>query len=446
METSRDKKNERLTGWAVFVLRLAVGCVFVVSGFTKGIDIWGLEYKISDYLAAFGWTSWASPYVGFVSVMLPWFEFVAGLLLAIGSFRRLSVWLLLASMVFMLPLSAYIAVVSPVSDCGCFGEAFQISNTATFIKNIIITACLCILLKYNTCLRSMYGPAVQWLTVVIPSVYILIIMAIGFYIQPLLDFRPFKVGTYVYDRSAGESDEQSFVFIYEKNGVAKEFQIDSLPDDSWTFVDRREVVAKAVPSVGQSKLVNQIAIFDGNDEVTEYILSQNEDLILLLISDAQRVDVASTFKINEMVGVAAEKGVAVVCLTSGSEKDMAEWKDVAMADYPIYKMDDSELKMLARGNPALVQVRDGQVMWKATLQSVDLEEFVANLNRNAEEEQVDDPGIEILAMLTFFMAVLMILLLLVNRSVVIIKFGRRLKKNQNKAVNLQEKSGDSQNN
>ncbi len=92
---------------AVLLLRFVVGAVFVFSGFVKGVDVWGVEYKIGDYVAAFG-LEWASPYVGFASTVLPLYEFVAGVLLIIGSFRRLTVVLLLAMMAFMLPLSLYI--------------------------------------------------------------------------------------------------------------------------------------------------------------------------------------------------------------------------------------------------------------------------------------------------------------------------------------------------
>ena len=42
-----------------------------------------------------------------------------------------------------------------------------------------------------------------------------------------------------------------------------------------------------------------------------------------------------------------------------------------MASYPIYNMDDSELKMVARGNPAVVYLKDGVISWKRTLASLD---------------------------------------------------------------------------
>ena len=40
--------------------RWIVGAVFIFSGFVKGIDPWGFQYKITDYLHAFGWDSLAA--------------------------------------------------------------------------------------------------------------------------------------------------------------------------------------------------------------------------------------------------------------------------------------------------------------------------------------------------------------------------------------------------
>jgi hypothetical protein len=49
--------------------RWIVGAVFIFSGFVKGIDPWGFQYKITDYLHAFGWDSlaWAAMPASFLS-------------------------------------------------------------------------------------------------------------------------------------------------------------------------------------------------------------------------------------------------------------------------------------------------------------------------------------------------------------------------------------------
>lgn len=412
---------QRIQPFAVVALRWVVGAVFIFSGFVKGIDLWGVIYKVTDYINAFGW-DWALPYVDVVAVMMPLAEFTIGFLLFIGSFRRVAVWLALAIMAFMLPLTAYVAIYDPVADCGCFGDALVISNTVTFWKNVVITLALCFLLWKNATVRSLYGPAVQWLTVVFPVVYLLVIMAVGFYEQPLIDFRPYKAGTYIIGDNEGGLDAE-YSFIYEKNGHRQRFSLYDLPDTTWTFVNREESVPDSV--AGDGKVVNQLVFFDGDYDVASEVLPLEGDVVLLLIPDLASVNVSSTFMINEMYDSLSESGIMMICLIGGSDSDIEEWREISMADYPVYKMDDTMVKTIARGNPALVRVSDGRILWKQAMGAV-----------NADDVQsVEDPAgdaMRFLIGLSVFLLLVMTALLVVNRTLLLIKFTIRLKKNRKK--------------
>ena len=412
---------QRIQPFAVVALRWVVGAVFIFSGFVKGIDLWGVIYKVTDYINAFGW-DWALPYVDVVAVMMPLAEFTIGFLLFIGSFRRVAVWLALAIMAFMLPLTAYVAIYDPVADCGCFGDALVISNTVTFWKNVVITLALCFLLWKNATVRSLYGPAVQWLTVVFPVVYLLVIMAVGFYEQPLIDFRPYKAGTYIIGDNEGGLDAE-YSFIYEKNGHRQRFSLYDLPDTTWTFVNREESVPDSV--AGDGKVVNQLVFFDGDYDVASEVLPLEGDVVLLLIPDLASVNVSSTFMINEMYDSLSESGIMMICLIGGSDSDIDEWREISMADYPVYKMDDTMVKTIARGNPALVRVSDGRILWKQAMEAV-----------NADDVQsVEDPAgdaMRFLIGLSVFLLLVMTALLVVNRTLLLIKFTIRFKKNRKK--------------
>lgn len=412
---------QRIQPFAVVALRWVVGAVFIFSGLVKGIDLWGVIYKVTDYINAFGW-DWALPYVGVVAVMMPLAEFTIGFLLFIGSFRRVAVWLALAIMAFMLPLTAYVAIYDPVADCGCFGDALVISNIVTFWKNVVITLALCFLLWKNATVRSLYGPAVQWLTVVFPVVYLLVIMAVGFYEQPLIDFRPYKAGTYIIGDNEGGLDAE-YSFIYEKNGHRQRFSLYDLPDTTWTFVNREESVPDSV--AGDGKVVNQLVFFDGDYDVASEVLPLEGDVVLLLIPDLASVNVSSTFMINEMYDSLSESGIMMICLIGGSDSDIDEWREISMADYPVYKMDDTMVKTIARGNPALVRVSDGRILWKQAMEAV-----------NADDVQsVEDPAgdaMRFLIGLSVFLLLVMTALLVVNRTLLLIKFTIRLKKNRKK--------------
>ena len=120
--------SKKWTRWIVLFLRLAVGSVFVFSGFVKAIDPWGVLYKFQDYVAALGW-DWLSPFLLFGAFAVSIFEFVLGVCLIIGAYRRFSVWASFLLMIVMTPLTLWLSITGAVSDCGCFGEAITLSNT-----------------------------------------------------------------------------------------------------------------------------------------------------------------------------------------------------------------------------------------------------------------------------------------------------------------------------
>lgn len=434
--------RETATRWTVLALRLAVGGTFVFSGLAKAIDIWGVGYKIDEYLAALGW-AWATPFAGMMAVALPLFEFLAGLMLAIGSFRRATVIALLCCMAFMLPLSAYVMACDPVPDCGCFGEAWTLGNTATFWKNVAMTAALIYLLLRNKKLRSLYGPAVQWLTLTMPAIVAITVMTYGYYFQPMLDFRPYKVGTVL--TNGNESfDDNNYVFIYEKDGTTKEFSISNLPDSSWTFVDRRETIVKPE----SEKKVSPITAYDGDNSIADNLIPAKGVTLLLLIPDINDINSLTNFRLNDINDLAAESGYQMICLTGSNEKQLDEWRELSMADYPVYRMDDSQLKQIARGNPAVVIVADGKIAYKSSF--ID---FFDDFDNATKGKMLDiktytdsmNEDYEYFMSLMLALAIAMAVLLLINRTPLFLKLVKFKKNKSQKASDEQNTDSDATN-
>ena len=67
----------------------------------------------------------------------------------------------------------------------------------------------------------------------------------------------------------------------------------------------------------------------------------------------------------------------MAAVVAGTPEEVDEWVDLAIPEYEIYTSDDTSIKEVARGNPAVVFLRDGNVIWKRTLSSVDVEDFMA---------------------------------------------------------------------
>ena len=120
----------------VVAARILLGLVFVFSGYVKAVDPLGSTYKIQDYMAAMGLDFFA-PIALVIGIGLAAFEFLIGVCLVLGTNLKSTSILAFVMMCFMTPLTLWIAIADPVTDCGCFGDALVISNWQTFWKNIV---------------------------------------------------------------------------------------------------------------------------------------------------------------------------------------------------------------------------------------------------------------------------------------------------------------------
>ena len=103
----------------VNVCRLVLAVTFILSGFVKAVDPRGTQYKIEDYLTAMGMDGvlpeWATLAL---SVGQSALEFCLGIFLLFAIRRRLTSRLVLAIMLLMTPLTLWLALANPISDCG----------------------------------------------------------------------------------------------------------------------------------------------------------------------------------------------------------------------------------------------------------------------------------------------------------------------------------------
>lgn len=406
---------------AVWLMRMVVGAVFIFSGWAKAIDPWGSYYKFNEYLLTLGWDSLVGLSL-FGAFAVPCVELALGVLVLVGAYRRSAPVLLLLLMLVMLPLTLWLAVTDAVPDCGCFGDALKMSNWGTFGKNVALTMGIVFLLVLNKRAKGLYGPAVQWLVAAVTIVASLLTSYYGYFTQPLVDFRPYKVGTLLAaDPGEGEDD---FVFVYSKDGKEQEFGIDSLPDeaDGWEFVDRRPVKRATLQTADSAaRQPVRLPLMSVGMDVSDQVLASGNSQLLILFSDLKEVNIAHTFAINELVEYARNQGTAVYGVAAASESQIAHWNDISMADYDMLTADDSDIKMIARGNPAVVFIDDNTIVWKRTLGSIDLQRLrdpkltVATLSNDFDTKQVLST-----IMSTYLMA--MAFLLVFNRLHVLLRY------------------------
>lgn len=386
IEKLRDRRMIQVLIW---ILRITIGATFIISGFVKGIDPWGTLYKLEEYLGVMHIS--VIPSILIVATFtLCAYEFIVGIFLLLGCFRRSAPIFGLIFMSVMLPLTLWIAIKNPVADCGCFGDAIILGNTATFWKNVALTAGIIVLLIFNRKCIPLISPAIQWIAMVSSVGYILCISFIGYQYQPLIDFRPYKIGQPLTAGTEHDSEENEISFVYSKNGEERVFSIDEdMPDEEsgWKFIRREYSASGSTPESADSKeslskdsdkrnfrIWNE----DGEDDLTEDVLDKESERLLLLMPALKDVSIATTWQINSLYSWANDHDIDFIGIVSGTPRDIEIWKDLSLAEYPIYTAEDTEIKMVARGNPAVVYLENGIVGWKSSLKALGISDFQAS--------------------------------------------------------------------
>ncbi|MDO4971779.1 MAG: DoxX family protein [Bacteroidales bacterium] len=428
-EKIADKKWNHALVW---LLRLVLGITFMFSGFAKAIDPWGGAYKFAEYCNVYGFESFASAALG-LSFALAALEFMLGVFVFTGSFRRGAPVLLICMMAALLPITLDLALTDRVPHCGCFGDAVVISNWASFWKNVALTIGLIYLTFFNRRVHGIYGPAVNWIVGLISFVFVACVAYNGYFKQPLVDFAQYRVGSKLGVPANIDGDGDNMVFVYKKDGVEKEFSLDSVPDeeDGWEFVERH--YKKGMEPKG--RVVEQpIAIYDKGVDVTEDVLPDTGRVVMFLFPDLRGVNISYSFDLNEIYAHATKQGIQAFAATSSSDDDIKWWNDISMSAYSIYRMDDSELKSIARGNPAVVYLVNGKLVWKRTLASLDKDK-VRVADYPVDQYNSDYNQKKLLSKCEYGFLLALLILLVVNRThVLVMLFYRLIRKEPKETV------------
>lgn len=410
----------------VWLCRLVTGGTFIVSGWAKAIDPRGFIIKTNEYLDVWGMPM-PREVVFTACVALASVEFVIGMLLLSGSLKKTAALLATALMAFMLPLTLYVALENPVADCGCFGDLFVISNWATFGKNVVLTAMAVFLLFRNGSVPGVYAAPMQWLTIVVSVVFTLFLSLAGYFVQPLVDFRPYKLGTKLFESNIEQAEGgDNTYYIYEKDGERRRFELSDVPDSTWTFVDVVEE-EQGTPRVQRGFDVRDIDGYEVSDELAD----RDGAVLYLIIANPDFQFLSRAHYANRLCEYARKHDVDMVGIAGMSGNSLRGWLELTRPHFEMYSADNTALKQLVRGDAALVYTIDGIIVWKRSLSSMDsrLPDDKSPENALDRVRRYDDGHIHAFA--TGFYLLAMLAIYLLSLSPKILRFFVRLAKKNN---------------
>ena len=353
------------------ISRTLLGLVFIFSGVVKAIDPLGTVYKIEDYLKAFG---------GFFTELLPMAEVAAwaliilelllGVCMVLNIRTQWTAWVSLLFYLVMTPLTLYIALTNPVSDCGCFGDAIVLTNWQTFWKNVVLIILAIILIVLRKSVRELWQ---AWMEGVIALATILLAIAFMGWTKnhlPIKDFRPYKIGNHIptlmeYPEDA-EQDQYEISLVYAQNGVEQAFTIENYPkgDSTWTYVrtDSKLIKKGYEPPIHDLEIINA----EGED-ITWDILESEEPVTLVVMYDLAKADKKQMDKVERLLGDEAkgERLEAGYILTgSGTDEIISFSLEYPALSECICTCDPVTLKTIVRANPGVVVLQNGVVIDK----------------------------------------------------------------------------------
>lgn len=360
---------------AVEFSRIILGATFVLSGFTKAVDPLGFTYKIEDYISAFGLEIFY-PLAFPVAIALCVTEFSVGVFLLFGIYRKWTSRLTLLIMMFMTPLTLYLAIADPVSDCGCFGDAIIITNWQTFFKNIVLLAAAIVVLLYHEKITNLYTGKFYWLVALYVIIFATCFTLYNGYVEPIFDFRPYKIGAdlpKLMSVEEGKGDVYENIFIYEKDGTKKEFTEDNYPwqDTTWVFVDRVNKLIKE----GEKPLITDFEInrlyfdpektdFEGEEVITSEVVEDSGYVFLMISYSLPKMNESFLMRFEDVNNYAKEYDYKFYCLTASTREDILKWYSRNPVNFNFCVTDERALKTIIRSNPGLLLLKSGKIINK----------------------------------------------------------------------------------
>ena len=308
----------------VNICRLLLAAVFILSGFVKAVDPRGTQYKIEDYLLAWHMNG-VLPDIAILllSVGLSVMEFSIGIFLLFAIRRRLTSRLAVIMLGVMTPLTLWLALTNPVSDCGCFGDALVLTNWQTFWKNVVLLCAAIVVVCWPLQMFRFVSRSNQWIVVNYTILFILAIAGWSLYDRPQFDFRPYHVGTNLRDgwQRAMEGEDLPYLDFYLER-------------------------------------------VDNDEDITEEVLNDEGYTFLLISPHLEQADDSQLDQINQVYEYAQDNGCAFYGMTASGQQAIGHWCDITGAEYPFCQTDEIPLKTIIRSNPGLLLLKDGVIINK----------------------------------------------------------------------------------
>ena len=366
---------------SVTIARIIVGVLFIFSGLVKAIDPLGLTYKMQEFFEVWARDGYAVTLMNWLyaqsfifSIIIISIEVVLGVALLVGFKKKLVLAFLLILMIFFTFLTSYVLFSGKIATCGCFGDCIPLTPIQTFTKDILLLLLIIFLLFKQQYITSLSQNIIPFALVLLSIIGVIILQLHVIKHLPLKDCLPFKIGNDLLKLRQMPADaipdKFDYNFVYQKDGINKDFTTSQLPDSSWTFVERKQILLQK----GKNNVprINDFSLTDSTGaDVTEDLLGQNAAYYLFFIKDFDNSPAMWIEDFKAFLQKAKQKNLSVYIVTADKERAIHLFNKLNNFDLPIFTCDATAIKTAARANPTLFFMQKAVVQNKYSWADID---------------------------------------------------------------------------
>ena len=366
--------------YLVWISRVIVGVLFIISGLIKLNDPMGFSFKLEEYFSP-GVLDlpFLTPLALGISVVLVIVEVILGVLLLLGFKPKFTVWSLLLMIVFFTFLTFYSAYFNKVTDCGCFGDAVKLTPWESFTKDVVLLVLILVLFFGRKYIQPLLNPKANWIVGGLALVACALFANHVLNHLPSVDFRPYKIGANIQEgMSVPEGAPQpifEYAWRFKVNGEDKIVVTNGdYPSVDGEFID----VETTEIQKGYEPPIHDFTIEkEGQDHAAE--LLDEDKLVMVIAYDLRKTggltENASVQDIRDqqnkiypevkkVVNKAKEKGYKVIGMSASNTEMTDELIKNFGLDFDFYFTDETTLKTIVRSNPAILVLNRGTIQQK----------------------------------------------------------------------------------
>ncbi|MEX0315300.1 MAG: BT_3928 family protein [Allomuricauda sp.] len=358
--------------YLVWVSRIFVGILFIISGLIKLNDPVGFSFKLEEYFSQ-GVLDlpFLMPFALAISIFVVIVEVILGVLLLIGFKPKFTIWSLLAMIIFFTFLTFYSAYFNKVTDCGCFGDAVKLTPWESFIKDVILLVLILILFYGQKYITPLFNVKTNW---IIAGVSLLACILFANHVLkhlPSVDFRPYKIGANIQEGMSVPENAPKPIYEY-----AWQFKVDGedkivVTNGEYPSVDGDFVGVETTEiQKGYEPPIHDFTIEREGVDMASSILEEDK-LVMVIAYDLAKSNYNAFTAVAKATSKAKEKGYTVIGMSASSNDRANQIIKEYGLDLDFYFTDETTLKTIVRSNPAILVLERGTILQKVHYNDLD---------------------------------------------------------------------------